>query len=156
MSRKQKEKGRIGGVFVPVLKEMLACKAWLNMNAIARLLYIALKARYGFDIKNNGRIYLSIRTAMEETGFSFNAVRRGFQELEHYGFIVPTARGCLGSDGHGKAPHWRLTELGYKNEPPTKDYLKWDGVLYEARRKSTRMGSVVVNLDMTPLERQWG
>lgn len=155
MSRKQKEKGRIGGVFVPVLKEMLACKAWLNMNAIARLLYIALKARYGFEIKNNGRIYLSIRMAMKETGFSYNAVRRGFLELEHYGFIVNTARGCLGSDGHGKAPHWRLTELGHKNEPPTKDYLRWDGVLYEAPKRRSK-GSRVVNLDMTPLERQFG
>jgi hypothetical protein len=27
----------------------------------------------------------------------------------------------------GRAPHWRLTEVGYMKEQPTKDFLKWDG-----------------------------
>jgi hypothetical protein len=46
MSRK-KDKGRIGGPFVPVLKEMLSCPAWKTMEPTSRLLYIALKGRYG-------------------------------------------------------------------------------------------------------------
>ena len=130
MSRK-KEKGRIGGPFVPVLKEMLSCPAWKTMEPSSRLLYIALKGRYGIEIKNNGRIYLPVRIAAEETGLSFNTILRCFQEFRHYGFIVMTAGGCLGLDGHGKAPHWRLTELGYMKDEPTKDYLRWDGVLFE-------------------------
>jgi hypothetical protein len=52
------------------------------------------------------------------------------RELQHYGFIVMTESGCLGVNGRGKAPHWRLTELGYMHEPPTKDFLKWDGELF--------------------------
>jgi hypothetical protein len=160
MSRRFKEKGRIGGPFVPLLKEMLSCEAWLHTKASSRLLYIALKARYGIEIKNNGRIYLSIRTAMKDTGFSFNTVRGGFQELEHYGFIAQTAAGCLGVDGRGKAPHWRLTELGYMNEPPTKDYLRWDGVLFGPPRKKSSSSPFsehgVVNLDMTQYLSQAG
>jgi hypothetical protein len=27
----------------------------------------------------------------------------------------------------GKAPHWRLTEVGYHKQPPTQDFLRWDG-----------------------------
>ena len=52
---------------------------------------------------------------------------------------------CLGIDGKGKAPHWRLTELGYMRDLPTKDFLRWDGTRFkplvtppppEARRKN--------------------
>ena len=43
----------------------------------------------------------------------------------------------LGVDGKGKAPHWTLTECGQTSrasaeglfEPPTNDFLKWDGIL---------------------------
>jgi hypothetical protein len=129
MSRK-KDKGRIGGPFVPLLKETLNCAAWKAMEPSSRLLYIALKGRYGIDAKNNGKLYMSVRIAMEEIGLAFNTICRGFQELQHYGFAVMTEGGCLGVDGKGKSPHWRLTELGYMHDQPTKDYLRWDGVLF--------------------------
>jgi hypothetical protein len=132
MSKRHKDKGRIGGPFVPLLKETLASDAWRTMEPSSRLVYIALKARYGIELKNNGRIYLSARTAALEIGISFNTARRAFHELLHYGFIVMTAPGFLGVNGRGKAPHWRLTELGYMNDPPTKDFLRWDGVLFTA------------------------
>jgi hypothetical protein len=136
MSRR-KEKGRIGGPFVPLLKEMMSCKAWKAMEPSTRLLYIALKGRYGIEAKNNGRLYLSVRIAEEEIGINKNTAARGFRELEHYGFIVMTEGSCLGVDGKGKAPHWRLTELGYMSDPPTKDYLRWDGELFtEAKNKT--------------------
>src|SRR5262249_34579278 len=35
--------------------------------------------------------------------------------------------GFLGVEGKGQAPRWRLTELGYMNEPPTRDYARWNG-----------------------------
>jgi hypothetical protein len=46
--------------------------------------------------------------------------------------------GCLGTDGKGKAPHWQLTELGQTSkasagglfEPPTNEFLKWDGTKF--------------------------
>jgi hypothetical protein len=42
-----------------------------------------------------------------------------------------TSPGCLGVDGNGIAPHWRLTECGYMNDPPTHDFLKWDGTAFK-------------------------
>src|SRR5262249_61495795 len=130
----RKEKGRIEGPFVPVLIETWKSAAWRAASPYARLLYIALKSRYSFDARNNGRIYLSTRDAADETGFDKKTVARGFRELSHYGFIVMTERGCLGVEGRGKAPHWRLTELGYMREPPTKDFLRWNGELFDEQK----------------------
>jgi len=63
--------------------------------------------------RNNGRLFLSQRDAQEEMGCGVrDSISRWYRELQHYGFIVMTNAGGLGVDGKGKAPHWRLTELG--------------------------------------------
>jgi DNA-binding HxlR family transcriptional regulator len=74
---------------------------------------------------------LSARDGAEDTGFSKNAISRALRELQHYGFIVMTKGGCLGVEGKGVAPHWRLTELSYMLDPPTRDFLKWDGEMFQ-------------------------
>ncbi len=135
MSRK-KDKGRsIRGPFVPLLKDTLASPAWRQMEPSSRLIYIALKGRYGIEQRNNGRLYLSVRMAAKEVGISTNTAMRGFHELIHYGFIVMIERGSLGVDGKGKAPHWRLTELGYMTDPPTNDFQRWDGTAFRYQKK---------------------
>jgi hypothetical protein len=45
--------------------------------------------------------------------------------------------GCLGVDGMGKAPHWRLTEEWHGGQPPTREFLNWDGEKYR-KQKSLR------------------
>jgi hypothetical protein len=130
----RKDKGRIEGPFVPVLIETMKSAAWRAMSAYARVVYIALKSRYSFDARNNGRIYISTRDGKELTGFDKKTVGRALRELQHYGFIVMTEPGCLGVEGKGKAPHWRLTEIGYMREPPTKDFLKWDRTIFEEQK----------------------
>jgi hypothetical protein len=104
--------------FVPMLKETLDAPAWRAMSHGARSLYTALKRRYNQNSHNNGRVFISQRIAANEIGSHHNEVARWFRELQHYGFIVKTTGGCLGVDGKGKAPHWRLTELGYMHERP--------------------------------------
>lgn len=135
MSRRYKDKGRIEGPFVPLLKETMASPAWRTMSPVGRLLYIALKARYGINLKNNGRIYLSVRMAARETGLNKDTITRAFHENVHYGFIRMTEAGCLGLEGRGKAPHWRLTELGYMTNPPTRDFMRWDGTIFQDAKK---------------------
>jgi hypothetical protein len=39
--------------------------------------------------------------------------------------------GCLGVNGKGRAPSWRLTELGCMKELPTRDYAYWNGTLFD-------------------------
>jgi hypothetical protein len=136
-----KDKGRITGPFVPLLKETLASPAWRAMSHGARSLYVALKAQYNSKLHNNGRIWLSVRDAAEELGSHRDQVARWFRELQFYGFIVMTSLGCLGVDGRGKAPHWRLTELGYMRDVPTRDFLKWDGTRFKDRPPKPRATS---------------
>jgi DNA-binding transcriptional MocR family regulator len=127
--RRHKDKGRLQP-FVPLLLETMRTPAWRAMSTGARLLYVVLKSRYGLDRKNNGHIFVSTRVAAKELGSNRSAVLRWYRELEHFGFIEKTAGGCLGTDGKGKAPQWRLTELGYMAEPPTKDFLRWNGTRF--------------------------
>jgi hypothetical protein len=129
------DKGRIGGAFVPMLIDTTNTAAWKAMSAFARVIYhTSLKSRFRPKDHNNGRIYASTRKIVEETGFNQKTCARGLRELEYYGFIVKTAGASLGVDGRGKAAHWRLTELGYMHEPPTRDYLRWDGELFHEQK----------------------
>jgi hypothetical protein len=129
MSRRTEDKGRLPP-FVPLIKKTLDAPAWRATSHGARSLYVALKRRYNKDAHNNGRLYLSQRTAWKEIGSSRQQIARWFRELQHYGFIVLTVPGCLGVDGKGQAPRWRLTELGYMKDPPTRDFAKWNGVRF--------------------------
>ena len=63
MSKRYKDKGRIDGPFVALLKDTMASPAWKAMSPYARLVYIALKQRFSFNFKNNGKLYLSVRKA---------------------------------------------------------------------------------------------
>jgi hypothetical protein len=48
---------------------------------------------------------------------------------------VQVSGGCLGVEGEGFAPHWRLTELGYMKDPPTVNFMRGDGVKFKGRRR---------------------
>lgn len=105
------------------------------MSHGAQTLYIALKRRYGHKIHNNGKIFLSQRTAAQELSSHHNQIARWFRELQHFGFIVMQSAGSLGVEGKGQAPRWRLTELGYMRDLPTQDYQRWDGTPFTNKKK---------------------
>lgn len=145
---KHDHKGRLPD-FVPLFKATLASPAWRAMSHGARSLYVSLKARYNFVLHNNGRIFLSQRTASQQIGSSYTEIARWFRELQHYGFIVQTKGGSLGLNGKGTAPHWRLTECGYMKDPPTRDFERWDGTKFKdcvsRRRRSKKQNPVAEN-----------
>jgi hypothetical protein len=122
--------------FVPVLIDTLDQPAWRAMGHGARMLYISLKRRYSHKLHNNGRIFLSQRKAAAELASHHNQVARWFRELQHYGWIVQQQPGFLGIEGMGQAPRWRLTELGYMRDPPTRNYMAWDGTAFVDQKKS--------------------
>jgi len=129
---------------VPLLKDTLDSQAWRFLSFGARMLYVALKRRVP---PGRNVAYLSYRNAVKDLGRrSTSRIAEWYRELEHYGFIVLHRYGSLGVEGKGKAPQWRLTELGMTSkaspggvfEPPTNDFLRWDGVLFEPKpRKRT-------------------
>jgi hypothetical protein len=155
----KKDKGRLPQ-FVPLLHEMMDCPAYIATSHGAKCLYHALKRRVP---RHNNRAYLSYRIARRELKASFNKVKEWFAELEHYGFIVLAVHGSLGVDGKGKAPHWRLTELGHVagagTEFPTKEYLRWNGALFDPKpyrhgAKWNQKQNPAIRVDSTPLSAQ--
>ena len=44
-----------------------------------------------------------------------------------------TAPGYLGVEGKGRAPRWRLTEIGYMREPPTAEFKRWNGKKFKGK-----------------------
>jgi hypothetical protein len=124
--------------FVPLLKETMDAPAWKAMSHGARSLYASLKRFYSINDHNNGRLFLSQRDAAEAIGSHHNEIARWYRELLFYGFIVQMTSGGLGVDGVGKAPHWRLTELGYMGDEPTRDFLKWDGIKFQDRKSGAK------------------
>jgi len=126
---KDRHKGRLPP-FVPLLIDTLDRPAWRAMSHGAKILYVALRRRYSLNNHNNGKIFLSQRMAAKELNSHHTQVARWFRELQHYGFIVMQMPGFLGVEGKGQAPRWRLTELGYMNELPTRDYARWNGTSF--------------------------
>jgi hypothetical protein len=122
--------------FLPLLNDMLDAPATKALSHGAFRLYVALKREYnpGKSDRWNGRVYLSQRRAHQEIRSDRAQIARWYRELEFYGFIVMTTPHCLGVDGKGKAPRWRLTELGYMNEPSTKDFLRWRGAKFRDQK----------------------
>jgi hypothetical protein len=128
--------GKIDGQFVPLLHATLDCPAWKVASHGARSLYVALKRRHP---RERNTAFISYRAAQKELTASPGKISEWFAELQHYGFIVLHLPGSLGIDGKGKAPHWRLTELGNTSrasadgllDPPARDYLRWDGTLFD-------------------------
>jgi DNA-binding transcriptional MocR family regulator len=142
--------------FVPLLKATLASPAWRAMSHGARSLYVSLKARYNSGQHNNGRVFVSQRTASQEIGSSYAEIARWFRELQYYGFLVQTKGGSLGLNGKGTAPHWRLTECGYMNDPPTRDFGRWDGTKFKdcvSRRRRPKTQNPVAENRNTPLRK---
>jgi hypothetical protein len=130
VSSHRKDKGRLEP-FIAINVEMFNSAAWRALSHGARSLYTSLRHRYSKNTHNNGRIFLSYSTAYQELRSGRTQIARWFRELQWYGFIVKTGDTVLRGDGKGKAPHWRLTELGVRKggelDFPTKDYLKWEG-----------------------------
>jgi hypothetical protein len=120
--------------FVPLLISTLDAPAWRAMSHGARNLYVALRRRVP---NGRNRAFLSYRHAQGELHCTPRQVSEWFKELE----IALAQHGCLGVEGKGKSPHWRLTELGNTSrtsvdglpEPPTRDFLRWDGTKFKNR-----------------------
>ena len=157
MSRRdRKARGERLPAFVPLLKDTLASPAWRAMSHGAKALYVALKCRYNSGQHNNGRVFVSQRTASQEIGSSYAEIARWFRELQYYGFLVQTKGGSLGLNGKGTAPHWRLTECGYMNDPPTRDFARWDGTKFKdcvSRRRRPKTQNPVAENRNTPLRK---
>jgi len=145
----KRDKGRLPP-FLPLLFGTIDSPAWRAMSHGAKWLYAVLKRR-----SNSGpKAYVSYRDAMHELKAGRGKIREWFAELQHYGFIRQHSPGCLGVDGKGKSPHWRLTEKGVTSkanpegifEPAPCDFLKWDGTPFDPKPYRIRHGATAWNV----------
>ncbi len=109
--------------FVQLINAFRAEPAWLASSFGARCLYIEIKAAY--TGMNNGRLMASARFAAKTLRCNKDTASGYFRELQDKGFIIKTRGGHLGVEGRGHGRLWRLTELGFMGEQPTKDYKNW-------------------------------
>ena len=146
----KRDKGRLPP-FLPLLNTTMDCPAWRATSHGAKWLYVSLKRK-----SNSGpRAYLSYRDAMHVCKAGRGKIREWFAELQHYGFIRLQTPGCLGVDGKGKSPHWRLTEKGLTSkanpeglfEPPPNDFLKWDGTPFDPKPYRRKHGATAWDED---------
>ena len=117
--------------FTPLLESTMDAPAWRAMSHGAKWLYTSLKRRYIQKYHNNGKLWLSQEQAETEVRSDKKQIQKWFRELQYYGFIRQTTAGSLGLEGEGKSPHWRLTELGYMRDHPTRDFLEWNGIKFK-------------------------
>src|SRR5215831_16302807 len=146
-----KRKRQSKGPYVAVPKAILNAPAWRAMCPGARLLWIELRGRLRNDGSNNGKVFRTCRDAAKAIGTrSTRSIVRWYAENEHYGFLVKTAHGFLGSDGHGIGDHYRFTDLAHGTHAATRDYEKWDGKKFVyARRRGSRKKQNPVSLGDT-------
>jgi hypothetical protein len=122
--------------FHPFFQRSWHSEIWKQVTPEARLVYLALCARYSTKLRNNGKLFLSVRKASKELGFHKDVIAQALRELTFYGFIVMTNPGSLGVVGRGKSPSWRVTELPYMNEPPTYDFEQHTGEKFQEQYTS--------------------
>jgi len=128
MSRKHKRQSL--GSYVAVPQYITKTEAWRAMSLSARLVWIELRAWLKKEWTNNGQIFRSCRSAAKAIGINRNTIHQAYLELEHFGFLVRTREGFLGSEGFGNAARFRFTDLPYDGHLPTRDYEKWSGELF--------------------------
>lgn len=140
MAKKHKRSARIPGGYVAVPKLIMKEPAWRAMTPGARLLWIELRGWLRIDGRNNGQVFLVDRDAAKTIGAHPGSIVRWYAENQHYGFLVKTAHGFLGVNGHGIGDHYRFTDLAHGTHPPTRDFKQWDGqkFVYTPRRPRHR------------------
>jgi hypothetical protein len=137
----KREKLPSDGPYVKLHKGTIESQAWRALSHGARCLFTELWSKTD---NADHRSYLSYREAARKLGSARHKVREWFAELEHYGFIVMLQMHSLGTDGRGKAALWRVTDKGTIRggyEAPTKDFLKWDGVLFDPKPYRAKHGT---------------
>ena len=128
MSRHQK---KTGPRFIQLFYFMLESKAWKDLNAVERAIYLELIERYNGS--NNGRIGYSARTAAANLKIGKGTAARALRSLQQHGFIVVEKRGAF----HCKIRHaseYRLTiydsdiATNYAEKLATKEFMRWSEI----------------------------
>jgi hypothetical protein len=127
MSRKKGHK--LNGSFAPLLSHTRKSPAWQMLSVGPRALFMELQASYFTDIE--GYVFLSCREGAGLLRTRKNNISVWFSALEHYGFLVKVRDAHQTGLGEGECARYRLTDRYFHGQPPTRDFEKWDGTVFE-------------------------
>ena len=122
--RRHKRNGRSKGQgqFVPLAYSMLRHDSWRTLSGRAIKVWLEIRSRYtvrGDGSNNNGTLTLSLDEAARILKMGKATVLRAFEELEAAGFLVKVKPG----QWYGrKATEWRVTDMPFGGEPPSRDW----------------------------------
>lgn len=104
--------------------------AWKALSFPAREAYFHLRVLCFAESKsarnNNGEIYRSLRRLAADMGCSAKTAGAALADLQAKGWISCTQKWERGTEGAGKAAHFRLTMLPTAKRPPTKEPELWE------------------------------
>jgi hypothetical protein len=143
MSRKKGHK--LSGSFAPLLTHTRKSAAWSVLSVGARALFMELQSEYFTDIE--GYVFVSSRDGAAMLHVSKNSICTWLRELEYYGFIVKLREAHLAGLGEGECAHYRLTNRYFHGKPPTRDFEKWDGVVFETPKRIRSPGEKTKDLE---------
>jgi hypothetical protein len=133
MSKRSKVGGYKLPPFTAIIRHTTKSDAWRALSMGARATFLALQSFY--NTKSQDAVWLSARDGATELGCRKENIGRWLAELVFYGFTEKVKDEHLAGLGKGEAAHYRLTDRWYAGKPPTYDYDKWDGVMFEPKRK---------------------
>ena len=125
---------KLSGSFAPLLTHTRKSAAWSMLSVGARALFMELQSEFFTDIE--GYVFLSACDGAKQLRTSKDSLGIWFKELEHYGFIVKVREAYLTGLGEGECAHYRLTDRYYHGKPPTRDFEKVDGGVFERPKRT--------------------
>jgi hypothetical protein len=134
--RRKKTKWPRGERFIGIQLFEFESPAFQQLSADATRVYLFMRRRCNFDGSNNGQVPFSQRDAARALNSSH--WRRGanaLAELQHYGFVKLRNGGVVG-EAIRVACQWQLTGFGCGGQPASKDFMRWDGTVFEPPYRS--------------------
>lgn len=120
--KKTRRTGAYDAKHVRLYRYVLDCPALRSLPAGARWLLVELYSLY--NGMNNGDLHLSAREAAARLDVNKDTATKWFKLLEDRGFIRPRVKGSFNLKVR-HATTWILTEFPYRDQPPTKDFMRW-------------------------------
>jgi hypothetical protein len=133
-TNKKRKPGKPDRFFIQVFNDVTDAPAWVELSLGARALFIELKKQY--HRSRQAAVWLSTRDAKERLRCGERSVARWKAELEHYGFIAKVREARQGE--RGASAHYRLTDEAYLGQPPSKEYMVWEGARYDVPEAEPR------------------
>lgn len=125
MGKRQKSKGTLPR-FSAIYEWEMELPAYRHLSVYGRALLLEFRIIY--NLKNNGKICMSVRRAAELLGCGKNKAEKVLAELQDKGWIVLTSKGSFSQKTDKTASTWRITNqpvgLGV-DVPATKEYTRW-------------------------------